>query len=79
MPIEFVDINGRVRLARYLRIIEHADFDVVHNKPIIRKYVEAEIIGKFRPNWKEYYTVEEFRARNPKLWKRLKVRRELWG
>ena len=64
--IEFVDINGNKRKARYLKVINHNVRDAVNDTMITVKYVEAMIVGR-RGEHKEWYPLEEFKKMNPRM------------
>jgi hypothetical protein len=70
-PIKIIDINSNEREVKNITKVEHAryssldgeDYEEVDNVP----YVEVTIIGKSGREWVEWYPLEEFKKRNPKV------------
>lgn len=70
-PIKIIDINGNKREVKSITKVEHAryssldgeDYDEVDSVP----YVEVIIIGKSGREWVEWYSLEEFKKKNPKV------------
>jgi hypothetical protein len=70
-PVKIIDINGNEREVKNITKVEHAryssldgeDYNEVDNVP----YVEVIIVGKFGREWVEWYPLEEFKKKNPKV------------
>lgn len=70
-PIKIIDINGNKREVKSITKVEHVryssldgeDYDEADNVP----YIEVIIIGKSGREWVEWYPLEEFKKKNPKV------------
>ncbi len=66
--IEIVDLNGRKRLVKSIRVIDHEVRNSIHGGTLTEKYVEVVIVGRHRRRtWKEWYPLEKFKEMNPNL------------
>lgn len=65
--MEIIDENGKKREILSIKKINHKVPDVTQkDKFIIEKFVEVVIRGK-RLTWKEWYSLKEFKKRNPNI------------
>ena len=70
-PIKIIDINGNEREVKNITKVEHAryssldgeDYKEVDNVP----YVEVIIVGKSGREWIEWYSLEDFKKKNPEV------------
>ena len=70
-PIIIIDINDNERKVKSITKVEHdryssldgADYEKVDNVP----YVEVVVVGKSGREWPEWYVLEEFKKKNPRI------------
>jgi len=66
--IRIIDVNGKPKLAKYVRVINHPIRDAVTNTYFTERWVEALIVGRNRNmEWKEYYPLDKFKELNPHI------------
>ena len=63
--MKIIDLNGKERNIDSIKKIKHEVYDAINDEYIEVDYVEVEIIGKYRDNWKEWYPLDEFKDMNP--------------
>jgi hypothetical protein len=69
--ITFVDVNGRQKTARSIKVIKHPIRDAINNTTFDEPWVEMRVVGRIRGEWTEYMPLRDFIKLNPELAERL--------
>jgi hypothetical protein len=69
--ITFLDINGRQKTARSIRLIKHPIRDAINETTFDEPWVEIRVIGRIRGEWTEYMPLKDFVKFNPELAEKL--------
>ena len=72
--ISFIDINGRRKTAKSIRLIRHPIRDAINKTTFDEPWVEIRVVGRVRGEWTEYMPLNDFIRLNPELAKALSER-----